>query len=96
MAPSLSSAYLVTNSGESFLGENSDGNLAVGLKLLKTFKDATEISVVWIKQDLYSRWRVPEDEPGREAWGQIKGATAPFFVSKPITLLAKDWSAPYA
>jgi hypothetical protein len=61
--------YLVTNSGESFLRENSDGNLVVGLELLKTFKNATETSVVWVKQDLYWRWRVPEDEPGREARG---------------------------
>jgi len=29
----------------------------------------TETTVVWVKPDRYWRWRVAEDEPGREARG---------------------------
>lgn len=61
--------YLVKNDGGSFLRENSDGNLVVGSNLLKAFKSATETTVVWVKPDFYWRWRVAEDEPGREARG---------------------------
>lgn len=61
--------YLVKNNGGSLLRENSDGNLVVGSNLLKAFKNATQTNVVWVKPDLYWRWRVAEDEPGREARG---------------------------
>ena len=61
--------HLVKNHGESLLRENSDGNLVVGAKLLKAFKSSTEATVVWVKPDFYWRWRVTEDEPGREARG---------------------------
>lgn len=61
--------YLVKAKEESFLRENSDGNLAVGRKVLDAFRKLTESTVVWVKPDFYWRFRVPEDEPGREARG---------------------------
>lgn len=61
--------YLVKNGGASLLRENSDGNLVVGLELLKAFKKVSETTVVWVRPDYYWRWRVAEDEPGREARG---------------------------
>lgn len=61
--------YLVKNNGGAWLRENSDGNLVVGTKLLTAFRSSTETTVVWVKPDFYWRWRVAEDEPGREARG---------------------------
>jgi hypothetical protein len=54
---------------ESLLRENSDGNLVVGRAILDSFRRITENTVVWVKPDRYWRWRVSEDEPGREARG---------------------------
>lgn len=60
---------LVKSKAENLLRENSDGNLVVGTELLNAFKKLTETNVVWVKPDRYWRFRVPEDEPGREARG---------------------------
>ncbi len=49
--------------------ENADGNVVLGNKLLKTFAAATDPDVVWVRPDRYWRYRVKEDEPGREASG---------------------------
>ena len=61
--------FLLRNKAEALLRENSDGNLVVGLELLKAFKNITETTVVWVKSGFYWRWRVAEDEPGRDARG---------------------------
>ena len=61
--------YLVKSKAEMLLRENSDGNLVVGREVLDAFKKATESTVVWVKPDRYRRFRVAEDEPGREARG---------------------------
>ncbi len=61
--------YLVRADSEELLRENSDGNLVVGRAVLDAFKAITEATVVWVKPDRYWRWRVIEDEPGREARG---------------------------
>lgn len=59
--------YLVKAKAENFLRENSDGNLVVGREVLDAFRKLTESTVVWVKPDFYWRFRVAEDEPGREA-----------------------------
>lgn len=61
--------YLVKAKEESFLRENSEGNLVVGREVLDAFRKLTESTVVWVKPDFYWRFRVAEDEPGREARG---------------------------
>jgi hypothetical protein len=61
--------YLVKNGAEILLRENSEGNLVLGLGVLKAFKSISEKSVVWVKSGFYWRWRVTEDEPGRDARG---------------------------
>jgi hypothetical protein len=61
--------YLVQNGAEILLRENSEGNLVLGLGVLKAFKSISEKSVVWVKSGFYWRWRVAEDEPGRDARG---------------------------
>lgn len=61
--------HLVKTKEESFLRENSDGNLVVGRKVLDAFRRLTESTVVWVRPDFYWRFRVAEDEPGREARG---------------------------
>ncbi len=61
--------YLVKNNQMNFLKENSDGNLVLKLSVNSAFKTQTEDNVVWVKPDRYWRYRVPEDEPGREARG---------------------------
>jgi hypothetical protein len=61
--------YLVKFKADHLLRENADGNLAVGLAVLNAFKVITTTNVVWVKPDRYWRFRVPEDEPGREARG---------------------------
>jgi hypothetical protein len=60
---------LVRANAESLLRENSDGNLVVGAELLKAFRKLIETDVVWVKPDRYWRFRVAEDEPGRDARG---------------------------
>lgn len=61
--------FLVKACTEELLRENSEGNLVVGRAVLDKFKAMTETTVVWVKPDRYWRWRVTEDEPGREARG---------------------------
>lgn len=61
--------YLVKSKANTLLRENSDGNLVVGREVLEAFKSKTETTVVWVKPDRYWRFRVAEDEPGREARG---------------------------
>lgn len=61
--------YLVKNNFETYLTENSEGNPVLNRNLLDEFKKRTENNVVWVRNELYWRWRVPEDEPGRIARG---------------------------
>ncbi|MGX1927278.1 DUF6953 family protein [Vibrio sp. NH-7] len=61
--------FLVKNQKEELLRENADGNLVVGRPVLNAFKKLNESSVVWVKPDKYWRFRVPEDEDGRDARG---------------------------
>lgn len=61
--------YLVKAKCEELLSENSDGNQVVGRTVLSAFLRLTKTTVVWVKPERYWRWRVPEDEEGREARG---------------------------
>lgn len=61
--------YLVKNRAEDLLVENADGNLALGRPVLNLFLKHTAEDVVWVKPQRYWRYRVAEDEPGREARG---------------------------
>ena len=61
--------YLVKNDLMDLLKENPDGNLVLKLSVNSAFKKKTEDNVVWVKPDRYWRYRVPEDEPGRETRG---------------------------
>lgn len=61
--------YLVKAKSDQLLRENSDGNLVVGRAVLEAFKVMTVTAVVWVKPERYWRFRVAEDEPGREARG---------------------------
>ena len=61
--------YLVKTKREDLLTENADGNQVVGKAVLAAFRKLTEATVVWVKPERYWRWRVAEDEPGRDARG---------------------------
>ncbi|ELM3659276.1 ATP-dependent RNA helicase HrpA [Edwardsiella piscicida] len=61
--------YLVKNGCEVLLRENADGNQVLAKPVLDIFLTKTKDSVVWVKPDFYWRWRVAEDEPGRNARG---------------------------
>lgn len=61
--------HLVKNKSEDLLVENADGNLAIGRQVLNLFLKHTNENVVWVKPHRYWRYRVAEDEPGREARG---------------------------
>jgi len=61
--------FVVKSKGDSFLRENADGNLVLGVKLLNEFRELNENDVVWVNPDRYWRFRVPEDEEGRDARG---------------------------
>lgn len=61
--------YLVKADAISLLRENSEGNLVIGQSVLTAFKKITQETIVWVKPDRYWRFRVAEDEPGREARG---------------------------
>lgn len=61
--------YLVKNNCEQLLKENADGNLVLAKPVLDAFLATTKETVVWVKPDFYWRWRVAEDEPGRNARG---------------------------
>lgn len=61
--------HLIKDGAEKLLRENADGNLVLGREVLAEFKNITEHNVVWVKPDRYWRYRVAEDELGREARG---------------------------
>ncbi|EOR06001.1 DUF6953 family protein [Acinetobacter tandoii] len=61
--------FLVKNDQMDLLKENAEGNLVLKLSVNSAFKKKTEHNVVWVKPDRYWRYRVPEDELGREAQG---------------------------
>ncbi|MDP9877821.1 hypothetical protein J2W25_002126 [Variovorax boronicumulans] len=61
--------YLVKAKREELLTENADGNQVVGKAVLAAFRKLTETTVVWVKPERYWRWRVAEDEPGRDVRG---------------------------
>lgn len=61
--------HLVKSGNEKHLKENADGNLALSTKVINTFRVDSGEDVVWVKPDKYWRYRVTEDEPGREARG---------------------------
>ena len=60
---------LVKSASEELLRENSDGNLVLDRKLLNAFRKLTEANVVWVNAGKYWRFRVLEDEQGRDARG---------------------------
>ena len=61
--------HLVRSKAEHLLRENDDGNQVISTKVLSCFKSLTPDNVVWVRPDLYWRFRVPEDDIGREARG---------------------------
>ncbi|MCL6352205.1 DUF6953 family protein [Pectobacterium polaris] len=61
--------YLVKSGEESLLIENSEGNQVLGRPILDAFKKLTPDNVVWVRSGFYWRFRVAEDEPGRDARG---------------------------
>jgi hypothetical protein len=61
--------YLVKSGNEQLLKENADGNQVLGKAVLDEFLKATRETVVWVRSGFYWRWRVPEDEEGRNARG---------------------------
>ncbi|WP_371975229.1 ATP-dependent RNA helicase HrpA [Lelliottia nimipressuralis] len=61
--------YLVKENNEQHLKENADGNQALSTKVINKFRVDSREDVVWVKPDKYWRYRVPEDEEGREARG---------------------------
>lgn len=61
--------YLFKAKREDLLTENADGNQVVGKAMLAAFRKLTETTLVWVKPERYWRWRVAEDEPGRDARG---------------------------
>lgn len=61
--------HLVKNGADHLLKENADGNLALSTSVINKFKVDSGQGVVWVKPDKYWRYRVPEDEDGREANG---------------------------
>ncbi len=60
---------LVKSNSENLLRENTDGNQVLTKELLSAFKKETETTLVWVRSGLYWRFRVSEDEPGRNAQG---------------------------
>lgn len=61
--------YLIKGNNEQHLKENADGNQALSIKVINKFRVDSGENVVWVKPDKYWRYRVPEDEEGREARG---------------------------
>jgi hypothetical protein len=61
--------YLVKANREEFLKENADGNQVLEKNVLSEFMKLTETTVVWVRSERYWRFRVAEDEAGREARG---------------------------
>ena len=61
--------YLVKNNANDLLKENADGNVVLNNNVLNAFKKATEDNIVWVRSGFYWRYRVAEDESGRNARG---------------------------
>lgn len=61
--------YLVRINNEQLLRENADGNLVLSAPVIAGFRKDSGDGVVWVKPDRYWRYRVAEDEDGREARG---------------------------
>jgi hypothetical protein len=61
--------YLTRANAVHLLRENVDGNEVLTVGVLNAFRALTEKTVVWVRSDFYWRWRVNEDEDGREARG---------------------------
>lgn len=61
--------YLVKGFQEHHLKENADGNQVLSTKVINKFRVVSGFDVVWVKPDKYWRYRVAEDEDGREARG---------------------------
>lgn len=61
--------YLVKVGNEHHLKDNADGNQALSPKVINKFRADSGENVVWVKPDMYWRYRVSEDEEGREARG---------------------------
>ncbi|MQA55634.1 DUF6953 family protein [Pseudomonas piscis] len=61
--------HIVKSGHEELLIENADGNQVLCRGLLAAFRKLTPDNVVWVKPDRYWRFRVAEDEPGRDARG---------------------------
>ncbi len=61
--------YLVKTGNEQHLKENADGNQALSTKVINKFRVDSGVNVVWVKPDKYWRYRVNEDEDGRESRG---------------------------
>ena len=61
--------HLLKSKADDLLRENADGNLVLGRSVLNAFKELNETTVVWVRPDKYWRFRVKEDEEGREARG---------------------------
>jgi len=61
--------YLVKEGNEQHLKENTDGNQVLSAKVINRFRIDSGEDVVWVKPERFWRYRVNEDEPGREASG---------------------------
>lgn len=61
--------HILRAKAEVLLRENTEGSLVLEATVLNAFKKLTPDSVVWVGPDKYWRWRVAEDEPGRNARG---------------------------
>lgn len=61
--------HILKSGHEELLIENADGNQVLGRAVLTAFRKLTPDNVVWVKPDRYWRFRVAEDEPGRDARG---------------------------
>lgn len=61
--------FLVKQKLEEHLIENADGNQALSKPVLAKFLEITRENVVWVSPDRYWRYRVAEDELGRNARG---------------------------
>lgn len=61
--------HLMRQKADDLVLENDDGSLSITRSVLSAFQRLTKENVVWVRPDCYWRFRVAEDEPGREARG---------------------------
>lgn len=61
--------FLVKRKEMELIRENCYGNEVLAKSVLSEFRKYTPDNVVWVKPERYWRYRVPEDEPGRETRG---------------------------